>query len=137
MPTEASLPSELGVRTGRLSSGVDDPPLGFAYRVGELFCRPELPWLVNRVDDLAAERLEKMFLESFRIFGDAGDSGMLWKEALGNAKSNSFGDLGLLGLMGVLACSFPLFERMATNERPGLGILRNGVQGGFQGYWVL
>jgi hypothetical protein len=37
----------------------------------------EPSWLIIREDDLLAEKWEKMLLESFRSFGEAGDSGWL------------------------------------------------------------
>jgi hypothetical protein len=49
----------------------------------------------SREEDFVAVKFEKMFLESFRGFGDAGDSGMLWNGTLGEANSGMLGDRGL------------------------------------------
>lgn len=75
-------PSELGVRTGRLRSGVEEPLRPLVYKVGDdccwaVCCRVELSCVFSRDEDFVAPKFEKMFLESLRGFGDAGDSGML------------------------------------------------------------
>lgn len=84
------IPSELGVCTGRLRSGVEVPPRPFEY-TGEGCCsgtgRIEPSWLNTREVDLLAEKWEKMFFVSLRSLGDAGDSGWLWNGALGEARS--------------------------------------------------
>jgi hypothetical protein len=128
------IPSELGVLTGRLRSGVDEPLLPLAYREGdgsEGCWRVELS--LRRDDDLLAEKLEKMFFESFLGFGDAGDWGMLWNGALGEANSGMLGDLGLVGLMGALFPSLRFLVRMARDSVDDLGIFLRGLSGGSQG----
>ena len=71
-----------------------------------------------------------MFLESFRGFGEAGDSGMLWKGAFGDANSGMLGDRGLVGLKGPLLFSLPGgLERMASDKVADLGILRTCLRG--------
>jgi hypothetical protein len=89
----------------------------------------EASWLVIRDDDLVAEKLENMLLESLRSFGDAGDSGGWWKGAFGgdanSAPFRSPGDLGLFGLMGVLAPSLAPLPRIASDKVDDLGILRS------------
>lgn len=74
-------PSELGVRTGRLKSGVEEPPRPLVYNVGDGccagYCLFELSCVFNRDEDFVAVKFENMFFESFRGFGEAGDSGML------------------------------------------------------------
>lgn len=90
-------------------------------------------WLLSRDDDLEAAKFEKMLFESLRGFGDAGDCGTLWKAAGGMAKSDSsgmFGDLGLLGLMGALALSFPALPRIASDSVDDLGIFLSVFCGG-------
>jgi hypothetical protein len=128
------LSSELGVLTGRLRSGVDEPLLPLAYREGdgsEGCWRVELS--LRRDDDLLAEKLEKMFFESFLGFGDAGDWGMLWNGALGEANSGMLGDLGLVGLIGALVPSLRFLVRMARDSVDDLGIFLRGLSGGSQG----
>jgi hypothetical protein len=97
----------------------------------------EFSWLVMREDERVAEKLEKMFLESFRSFGDAGDSGGCANGAFGDANSPSLklpGDLGLLGLKGAFEWSFPIFPPlMASDNADDLGILRSCFRGGAQG----
>lgn len=86
--------------------------------------------MFNRDEDLFAVKLEKIFFESFRIFGDAGDSGMLWNGALGDANSGMLGDRGLWGLKGALLLSFPPdFDRMANDNAADFFILRNCLRG--------
>lgn len=131
---EADSPSELGVRTGRLRSGVEEPPLPLAYNVGEgcwlAYCRFKLSCVFKRDEDFVAEKLEKMFFESFRGLGEAGDSGMLWNGAFGDANSGMLGDRGLWGLMGALLFSFPAgLDRMASDRVDDLGILRTCLRG--------
>lgn len=82
-------------------------------------------WLLIREDDFVAEKLEKMFFESLRGLGDAGDCGIWWRAALGAAKSPSprrLGDRGLLGLIGMLTFSLPALPRMANDNVDDLGI---------------
>ena len=89
-----------------------------------------------REDDLLAEKFEKMFLESLRSFGEAGDSGRFWNGAFGDANSAPLklpGDLGLLGLMGAFELSFPVLPLMASDKVDDLGILRSCFRGGSQG----
>jgi hypothetical protein len=88
--------------------------------------------VLRRDDDLVAEKFENMFLESFLGFGDAGDCGMLWKGALGEANSGMLGDLGLVGLMGPLLPSLGVFVRMASDRVDDLGIFLRGLGGGSQ-----
>jgi hypothetical protein len=84
----------------------------------------------RRDEDFVAVKFENMLLESFRIFGDAGDSGMLWKGAFGDVNSGMLGDWGLWGLMGALALSFPAdFDRMASDNVDDFGILRSCLRG--------
>ena len=128
------VPSELGVRTGRLRSGVEAPPLPLAYSVGDgcwlAYCRCRLSWVFKRDEDFVAVKLEKMFFESFRGFGEAGDSGMFWKGAFGEAKSGMLGDRGLVGLKGPLLFSLPDgLDRMASDKVADLGILRTCLRG--------
>lgn len=128
------IPSELGVRTGRLRSGVEAPPLPLAYSVGDgcwlAYCRCRLSWVFKRDEDFVAVKLEKMFFESFRGFGEAGDSGMFWKGAFGDANSEMLGDRGLVGLKGPLLFSLPDgLDRMASDKVADLGILRTCLRG--------
>ena len=88
---------------------------------------------MRRDEDLVAEKFEKMFLESFLGLGEAGDWGMLWKGALGDANSGMLGDLGLVGLMGALFPSLRFFVRMASDSVDDLGIFLRGLGGGSQG----
>lgn len=89
--------------------------------------------MLRRDEDLVAAKLEKMFLESFLGFGDAGDCGMLWKGALGEANSGMLGDLGLVGLKGPLLPSFEGFlVRMERDRVDDLGIFLKGRRGGSQ-----
>lgn len=127
-------PSELGVRTGRLRSGVEEPPRPLVYNVGEGCCagccRFELSCIFKRDEDFVAVKFEKIFLESFRIFGDAGDSGMLWNGAFGDANSDTLGERGLCGLKGALLLSLPPdFVRMASDNVDDFGILRSCLRG--------
>jgi hypothetical protein len=128
------VPSELGVRTGRLRSGVEAPPLPLAYSVGDgcwlAYWRCRLSWVFRRDEDFVAVKLEKMFFESLRGFGEAGDSGMLWKGAFGDANSGMLGDRGLVGLKGPLLFSLPDgLDRMASDKVADLGILRTCLRG--------
>lgn len=96
-----------------------------------------LSWLIMRDDDLVAEKLENMLLESLRSFGEAGDSGISRKGALGDAKSDSLklpGDRGLFGLRGVAALSFAFFPRIASDNVDDFGILRNCLRGDLPSY---
>jgi hypothetical protein len=88
---------------------------------------------LRRDDDLVAEKLEKMFFESFLGFGDAGDWGMLWNGAWGEANSGMLGDLGLVGLIGALFPSLRFLVRMARDSVDDLGIFLRGLSGGSQG----
>ena len=94
--------------------------------------------LPKREEDLLAEKLEKMLFESLRSFGDAGDCGDAWKGAVGVGRSASVplrgsGDVGLMGLIGEGACSFPPFDRMARDRVEDLGIFLSflGVSEGY------
>ena len=94
---------------------------------------------MSRDDDLLAAKLAKMLFESFRGLGDAGDCGIVWGVAFGilkSASSDRFGDLGLLGLMGVpaLGLSLPGFPRMASDKVEDLGIFLNFFEDESQGY---
>lgn len=92
---------------------------------------------MSRDDDLVAAKLEKMFFESLRGLGEAGDCGIWWNAALGVAKSASsgrLGDRGLLGLMGMLAFSLPALPRMASDSVEDLGIFLTILRGGSQDY---
>lgn len=81
-------------------------------------------------DDFVAPKFENMFFESFRGFGDAGDSGMLRNGAFGDANSGILGDRGLCGLIGALMLSFPPdFDRMASDNVDDFGILRTCLRG--------
>lgn len=94
----------------------------------------------TREVDLLAEKWENMFFVSLRNLGDAGDSGWLWKGALGEARSallKWFGDVGLLGLIGAFGCSFAFLPLMARDKVVDLGILRSCFRGGLQGYCML
>jgi hypothetical protein len=74
-----------------------------------------------------------MFFESLRSFGEAGDSGWLWKGALGDGSWEPLkwlGEVGLLGLMGPLVCSFGALPLMASDSVVDLGILRSCFRGG-------
>jgi hypothetical protein len=104
--------------------------------------RLDLSGLPRREEDLLAEKLEKMLFESLRSFGDAGDWGVSWKGAVGVGRSalvplRAGGDVGLKGLMGEGACSFPPFDRMARDSVEDLGIFRRGNLGVSEGYWYL
>jgi hypothetical protein len=95
----------------------------------------EPSWLTIREDDLFAEKWEKMLFESFRSFGEAGDSGWAWKGAFGDASSvlwKWLGEVGLLGLMGALVLSLPFLPLMANDNVVDLGILRSCLRGGVQ-----
>lgn len=86
--------------------------------------------MFRREEDFVAVKFENMFLESFRGFGDAGDPGMLWKGAFGDANSGILGDRGLCGLMGALLLSFPPdLDLMASDKVEDLGILRTCLRG--------
>lgn len=86
--------------------------------------------MFKRDEDFVAVKLEKMFFESFRGFGEAGDSGMLWKGAFGDANSGMLGDRGLVGLKGPLLFSLPEgLDRMANDKVADLGILRTCLRG--------
>lgn len=75
-------------------------------------------------------KLENMFLESFRGFGEAGDSGMLWNGALGDWNSDMLGDRGLCGLIGTVLLSFPAdLDLMASDSVDDFGILRTCLRG--------
>jgi hypothetical protein len=92
-------------------------------------------WLLSREEDLFAEKLEKMFFESLRGLGEAGDCGMLWNAGFGVAKpaSGRSGQVGLFGLIGIPAFSLPFFPRMASDKAEDLGIFRNVPLGGCLG----
>ena len=86
--------------------------------------------MFKRDEDFVAVKLEKMFFESFRGFGEAGDSGMFWKGAFGDANSGMLGDRGLVGLKGPLLFSLPDgLDRMASDKVADLGILRTCLRG--------
>jgi hypothetical protein len=94
---------------------------------GSEFWRLDLSGLPKREEDTLAEKLEKMFFESLRSFGDAGDCGVSWKGAFGVGRFASVplrggGDAGLKGLIGEGACSFSFFDRMARDRVEDLGI---------------
>lgn len=94
--------------------------------------------MAMRDDDLVAEKLEKMLLESLRSFGEAGDSGWLWNGTFGDGRSvppKWLGDVGLVGLMGALALLSLDLPRMAASDNvPDLGILRSCFRGGLWGW---
>lgn len=102
-------------------------------------------WLFSREEDLEAAKLEKMFLESFRGLGEAGDWGILWRAAGGwsySASSGMAGEVGLLGLMGALVFSLPPLALMANDSVDDLGMLLasaasgRGIQVGQPSGWA-
>src|SRR5436305_1790873 len=102
-------------------------------------CRRELSGFVMRVEDFVAPKLEKMFFESLRGLGDAGECGMSWYDAMWVAASGSLpliasGDDGLKGLIGEFKLSFPPFGSMASDSEDDFGILRSGFRGVSQGW---
>jgi hypothetical protein len=100
----------------------------------------DMSWVAMREDDLVAEKLEKMLLESLRSFGEAGDSGWLWNGAFGDGRSDPLkwlgdvGLVGLVGLMGALALSLDRPRMAASDKDPDLGILRSCFRGGLRGW---
>jgi hypothetical protein len=104
------------------------------YSVGEgccgVCCLFALSCVFSRDEDFVAPKFEKMFFESLRGFGEAGDSGMLWNGAFGEWNSGMLGDRGLCGLIGALLFSFPPdFDRMASDSVDDFGILRTCLRG--------
>lgn len=90
----------------------------------------------NRDEDFVAPKLENILLDPFRIFGDAGDCGMSWYEAVGVDACVSInsgrGDAGLRGLSGAMF-SFPVLGLIASERASFLGIFRSGFRGLSQG----
>lgn len=98
--------------------------------------RLELSEFASRVEDLVAEKLEKMFFESLRGLGEAGDCGMsctVGVAASGSPPFMAFGEEGLNGLMGEFMFSLPPFARMAKDREDDLGIFLSGFRDVSQG----
>ena len=82
--------------------------------------------LVKREEDLVLKPV-KIFLESLRGLGEAGDWGASWKEAVGVVASVPWrfailGEVGLKGLVAALGISLPVLGRMANDREEDFGI---------------